>query len=65
MTDAKAATSAVLEPDSDDESDVSSRRQMSAPAPAVSEEELYPLVSAAKKARVAGGTAKQVRGGVR
>lgn len=64
MASAKEATSGMLEPDSDDEdsSDSGSSRRpsmMGAPA-AVSEEDLAPLVAAAKKARVAGSTAPQV-----
>eukprot|EP00752_Nemacystus_decipiens_P009380 g8383.t1 len=62
MASAREATSGMLEPDSDDEDSDSSRRpsMMGAPA-AVSEEDLAPLVAAAKKARVAGSTAPQVQ----
>ncbi len=64
MASAKEATSGMLEPDSDDEEDssgLSTRRpsMMGAPA-AVTEEDLAPLVAAAKKARAAGSTAPQV-----
>lgn len=63
MASAKEATSGMLEPDSDDEdsSDSSSRRpsMMGTPA-AVTEEDLAPLVAAAKKARAAGSTAPNV-----
>lgn len=61
MASAREATSGMLEPDSDDEDSDSSRRSsmMGAPA-AVAEEDLAPLVAAAKRARVAGSTAPQV-----
>lgn len=62
MGDAKTATSGMLEPDSDDEDSVSSSRRSSmivSPA-TVTDQDLAPLVSAAKKARVAGGTTPQV-----
>lgn len=58
MSDAEQATSGVLEPDSDDDSE-SSRRSRLAPS-GVSEDDLYPIVSAAKKARAAGSTGRQV-----
>lgn len=62
MGDARSATAGMLEPDSDDEDGFGSSRRSSivgAP-PAVSEQDLAPLVSVAKKARVAGSTAPQV-----
>lgn len=64
MASARDATSGMLEADSDDEDasvSGSSRRPSMMGAPAVvSEEDLAPLVAAAKKARVAGSTAPQV-----
>lgn len=63
MADAQEATSDLLEPDSDDESESSSssagRRRPAAPF-RVSDEELRPIASAAKRARVAGSTASKV-----
>ncbi|CAM9886122.1 unnamed protein product, partial [Ectocarpus sp. 12 AP-2014] len=63
MAEARAATSGMLEPDSDDEDgpDVSRRSSMIRAPAAVSEEDLAPLVLAAKKARAAGSTAPQVQ----
>ena len=65
MASAKEATAGMLEPDSDDEdssgSDSSRRPSMMGAPAAVSEEDLVPLVAAAKKARVAGSTAPQVK----
>eukprot|EP00903_Cladosiphon_okamuranus_P011080 g10459.t1 len=62
MASAREATSGMLEPDSDDEDSDSSRRPSMMGAPAgVTEEDLAPLVAAAKKARVAGSTAPQVQ----
>lgn len=64
MGDAKSATSGMLESESDDEdggSSVSGSRRSSMGSPeAMSEEDLAPLVAAAKKARAAGSTAPQV-----
>lgn len=59
VTDAEKATSSVLESDSDNESGSPTRARITFPA-GVSEEELEPIVKAAKKARVAGSTAPQV-----
>ncbi|CAB1114761.1 unnamed protein product [Ectocarpus sp. CCAP 1310/34] len=62
MAEARAATRGMLEPDSDDEDgpNVSRRPSMIRAPAAVSEEDLAPLVLAAKKARAAGSTAPQV-----
>lgn len=62
MAEARAATSGMLEPDSDDEDgpDTSRRSSMIGAPAAVSEQDLAPLVLAAKKARAAGSTAPQV-----
>ena len=59
MAAAQEATSDLLEPDSDDESDTSSSRRPPAPF-RVSEEQLRPIVSAAKRARTAGSTMPKV-----
>eukprot|EP00904_Undaria_pinnatifida_P007215 jgi/Undpi1/3623/HiC_scaffold_16.g06993.m1 len=59
MSDAEEATSDLLEPDSDDESESSGRRRTAAPF-RVTEEQLRPIASAAKRARVAGSTTPKV-----
>lgn len=59
MGEAEDTSSKVLEPDSDSDSEGSAGRHLK-PSPAVSEHDLYPLVSAAKKARAAGSTAAKV-----
>ena len=64
MSDAEEATSDLLEPDSDDESESSGRRRTAAPF-RVTEEQLRPIASAAKRARVAGSTTPKVRFTVR
>ncbi|CAM9301743.1 unnamed protein product, partial [Scytosiphon promiscuus] len=65
MADAKNATSGMLEPDSDDEDAMSSmsgsRRSSMGTPDAVTEQDLAPLVAAAKKARAAGSTVPQVQ----
>lgn len=60
VADAKAAASTFLKPDSDNEGEMPDLRQKAAAAPAISEEEISPFLSAAKKARTAGSTAPQV-----
>ena len=59
MADAEEATSDLLEPDSDDESESRGRRRTAAPF-RVTEEQLRPIVSAAKRARAAGSTTSKV-----